>query len=45
MIVDEDKEFGVNVNELYRFAESVLSDRNELEFDANHELLWADLVK
>ena len=44
-IVDEDKEFGVNVNELYRFAESVLSDRNELEFDANHELLWADLVK
>ena len=45
LIVDEDKEFGVNVNELYRFAESVLSDRNELEFDANHELLWADLVK
>lgn len=44
-ISDEDDVFDVNVNELYAFAKSVLSERAELTFDANHELLWADLVK
>lgn len=44
-IIDEDDIFDVNVNELYAFAKSVLSERAELRFEANHELLWADLVK
>lgn len=44
-ISDEDDVFDVNVNELYAFAKSVLSERAELTFEANHELLWADLVK
>lgn len=44
-ISDEDDVFDVNVNELYAFAKSVLSERAEFTFDANHELLWADLVK
>ena len=44
-ISDEDDIFDVNVNELYAFAKSVLSERAELTFDANHELLWADLVR
>ena len=44
-ISDEDNIFDVNVNELYAFAKSVLSERAELTFEANHELLWADLVK
>ena len=44
-ISDEDDVFGVDVGELYAFAESVLSGRAELAFEANHELLWADLVK
>ena len=44
-ISDEDDVFDVNVNELYAFAKSVLSERAELTFEANRELLWADLVK
>jgi len=44
-INDEDDIFDVNVNDLYAFAKSVLSERSELTFEANHELLWADLVK
>ncbi|MDE5611883.1 MAG: type II toxin-antitoxin system HipA family toxin, partial [Odoribacter sp.] len=44
-ISDEDDVFDVNVNELYAFAKSVLSERSEPIFDADHELLWADLVK
>ena len=41
----EDDAVDVNVDELYAFAKSVLSERTELTFDANSELLWADLVK
>lgn len=44
-IGDEEDVFDVNVNELYAFARSVLSERADLTFDADHELLWADLVK
>ena len=44
-ISDEEDIFDVNVNELYAFAKSVLSERSELTFKADQELLWADLVK
>ena len=44
-IKDEDEVVDVNVDELYSFAKSVLSERSEVTFSANHELLWADLVK
>lgn len=44
-IGDEDDVFDVDVNKLYAFAQSVLSERTDLAFDADHELLWADLVK
>ncbi len=44
-ISDEDDAFDVNVNELYAFAKSVLSEHSALTYDADRELLWADLVK
>lgn len=44
-INEEDETFDVNVNELYAFAKLILSERAEMTFDANRELLWADLVK
>lgn len=44
-IKGEEDAVDVDVDELYAFAKSVLSERTELTFDANHELLWADLVK
>ena len=44
-IQDEDTPFDVDVTRLYSFAKSVLSERALPEFSADHELLWADLVK
>lgn len=44
-IDNEQGAFDVDVNELYDFARKVLSERSEQAFDADHELLWSDLIK
>ena len=45
LIEYEDEENGINVQELYSFAKSVLDEKNNVSFSSDRELLWKDLVK
>lgn len=44
-IEGEEEAFDVDVSLLYEFARSVLSERNEVKFTGDRELLWQDLIK
>ena len=44
-IEGEEEAFDVDVSLLYEFARSVLSERNEVKFTSDRELLWQDLIK
>jgi len=44
-IEGEDESFDVDVTRLYKFAKSVLEERDEVAYASDRELLWQDLIK